>query len=110
MKYYGVFRFVAKKDEHKNEMLWKIICQEKHNQPIKSMNSVRQLATSRNDEALQSFISAWRTQARIDAKTSRCTIFKTKYIIHECDENGIFVPSKKELKEAHELYFHDQEN
>lgn len=105
MKYYGVFHFTARGGTwgHKNALLSRIyyefIKKDDHCSDFDAMNK-SQLANSRQDENLKAFLNSWKEWYKYDRQTSRCQMFSTKYMIHECDENGYWIPTKKELEEA----------
>jgi len=102
MKHFGVFRVTATYKAHHEALLYQIWLNE-HKHEFKSMNSVRNLTTSRDDQFLKDYIQSWKMADKESRKTSRCTLYSNKYIIHECDENGVYLPSKKELKECMEM-------
>ena len=105
-KYYGVFKFTAKSWQHKEDLLWRIYNTFiKNTKPFQlvAMNKT-QLANSRDDSGLKLYLQSWKDKYREERKTSLCHTYSTKYLIHECDENGIWKPTKKELKEAEEMW------
>ena len=115
MKYYGLFSFCARGGDHKNFILRLIYDNfvkpnDTHiNLDLIAMNKT-QLAHSRSDERLKQFAAGWRNWYHEDRKRSLCHMFSTKYIIHRCDENGLYIPSKKEIAEAIELYSKNNPN
>lgn len=106
MKYYGVFHFTAKVGSHKEHILsdiyFKFIKGENQHE-LEALNKTR-LATSRSDENLKMFLTSWRDKYKQERALSLSHIYSTKYLIHECDENGIWKPTKMELEEAKYLY------
>ena len=102
---FGIFKFVAKYGDYKEDMMFKIahefILNDWEYDSLIAMNKT-DLATTKTDEKLKWFAKNWRDHDREARKTSRVTYFTNKYIVHECDENGHFIPTKKELAEAQE--------
>lgn len=102
MKYYGIFRFTARTWQHKEHLLASIyynFIKGEKNEDFKALNK-DQLARSRYDENLKGILTSWREWYKYDRQTSRCQTFSTKFMIHECDEHGVWIPTKKELKDA----------
>ena len=60
-------------------------------------NTIRE---SRDHYDLTSLVQVWRREEAYQDKLSRCHMFKTRWFIHQCTEDGILVPSKLELKQA----------
>ena len=115
MKYFGLFSFCAREGYHKSFIL-RLIYDNfvKHNESLINHDLIAinktQLANSRSDERLKQFAASWRNWYHEDRKRSLCHMFSTKYIIHRCDENGLYIPSKKEITEAIELYSKNDPN
>lgn len=103
MKYYGVYRFTAKAWAHKEHLLsmiyYEFIKNDQNSSDFVAMNKT-QLANSRKDENLKAFLQSWRGWYKYDRQTARCHIFSTKFMIHECDKDGVWIPTKKELEDA----------
>ena len=103
MKYYGIFRFTARAWQHKEHLLamiyYEFIKKDGHNSDFIALNKTK-LANSRKDEHLKGILSSWKNWYKEDRKTARCQTFSTKFIIHECNENGFWIPTKKELNQA----------
>lgn len=102
---YGIFKFTAKKNEHKNAMLFGIyqrclIENSKLPASMIALGSVSGISDNRKDPTLINSLNAWRSYQRDQEKTSRSHLFTTKYYIHACDDFGYLCPSKAELKEA----------
>ena len=105
-KYYGVFKFTAKSYEHKEHFLWcihqlfvkKDICYS-----LEAMNK-KQLANSKDDFGLKLFLQSWKDKYKSERRLSLSHTYSTKYVIHECDENGIWVAFKKEINDAKKMY------
>ena len=106
MKYYGVFRFTARAWQHKENLLGQIyyefIKRDGHNSDFIAMNQTK-LANSRSDKNLKEYLQSWKEWYKVDRQTARCQTFSTKFMIHECDKNGIWIPTKKELEDARKL-------
>ena len=108
MKYYGVFHFTAQSWAHKEHLLGLIYYgliknDDSRNHELIAMNK-NNLAKSRSDERLKQFAANWRNWYNEDRKRSLCHMFSSRYVIHQCDENGLYIPSKKEIADAIALY------
>lgn len=101
---YGIFRICAKYKKHKEEFLYGIflrfcLASEEHIHSLIAHNA-KNLAADKNDLGLKSFLYACRDYQKQQSRLSLSHTFTTKYIIHKCDENGLVIPSKKELEDA----------
>ena len=101
-KYYGVFSVTAQGKRFKEVLLRQIYYRfilGAVDYDKKAMNP-NSLGKTARDEHLKDFAASWRAAKAYDRKYQRCHSFSTKYFIHQCDKNGILIPSKKELEEA----------
>ena len=57
----------------------------------------------RSCDAIKCEVIGMRQVYANDRKRSRCHRFKTQFFIHECDEEGWFLPTKKETEAAKQL-------
>ena len=110
---YGIFKLTAKYSEHKAELLYRIFREFLIQTPdnaycMKALGSSSGLAESKNDMILKSSLFAWKERQKYEDALSRSHVYSTKYFIHQCDENGKFLPSKRELKQALEVVPHTE--
>jgi len=66
-----------------------------------SWELARPMAKPTNDrQSLVPVAAGLRAVQRAEQRGSRCICLTHKFVIHECDAQGYWKPSKKELKEA----------
>lgn len=101
---YGIFRSSARFNKNKEEFLYGIflrfcLTSEEHIHSLIAENK-HSLVTDKNDLSLKSLLFDYRNRQRQQNSLSRSHYYSTKFFIHKCDENGLILPSKKELQNA----------
>lgn len=110
---YGIFKLTSRYSEHKQELLYRIFREFLIQTPdrascMMALGSGSGLAESKDDLTLKSSLHAWKEYQKQQSTLSRSHFYSTKYFIHQCDENGKFLPSKRELKQALEAVSHTE--
>jgi hypothetical protein len=102
MKKYGMFTICYdtskwKPAQYKKLQIWTQFCTD--HEP----GAVTQLQTSDisdDKEKMKDGARGWRLNYAYDRKFSRCHRFKTFCVIHECDDDGLWKPTTREIEEA----------
>ena len=85
--------------------IWTAFCNKSDTRPL--IEKAGQLQTYQYGDGREKIMEAakgWRIGYAYDRKFSRCHRFKTFCVVHECDGDGIWKPTKKELEEAEQFH------
>lgn len=110
-KFWGLYKFTVKSRQIlKKEIgreIYNYFCK-KDSDPFDAffLTAYQKTMTSDlKDETFKTICQNWRTLQKKDEALSRSHRFTTIFVVHKCDANGLWIPTKKEIENAMAEHF-----